>query len=95
MVHGQQNKLHVKEGVISYFLFLTKKIEKVIKSAEKLPDKLDNDSRLVRKRYGNFYLCIPKPLDKSNGLSKKKHCYCFYDPEIQTFFFVFIMIKIR
>jgi hypothetical protein len=38
-----------------------------IKSAEKLSDKLEYDARLVRKRYGYFYLCIPKKLDKYNG----------------------------
>jgi hypothetical protein len=31
-----------------------------IKSAEELPDKLEYDARLVRKRLGHFYLCIPK-----------------------------------
>jgi hypothetical protein len=35
-----------------------------IKSSEELPDKLEYDARLVRKRLGHFYLCIPKNLDK-------------------------------
>jgi hypothetical protein len=40
--------------------------EEPIKSAEQLPDKLEYDARLVRKRYGHFYLCIPKKPDKYN-----------------------------
>jgi hypothetical protein len=50
--------------------FLTFFGKKPIKSAEQLPDKLKYDARLVRKRYGYFYLCIPKRLDKYNGLYK-------------------------
>jgi hypothetical protein len=47
--------------------------KKPIKSAEKPPDKLEYDARLVRKRYGHFYLCIPKKkLDKYNGLYKTR-----------------------
>jgi putative transposase len=61
-----------------------------IKGAEKLPDKLEYDARLVRKRYGYFYLCIPKRLDKYNGPPKNKiiafdfgvRTFCTgYDPE--------------
>jgi putative transposase len=54
-----------------------------IKSAEKLPDKLEYDARLVRKRYGYFYLCIPKKLDKYNGLSQNK--VIAFDPGVRTF----------
>jgi putative transposase len=54
-----------------------------IKSAEKLPDKLEYDARLVRKRYGFFYLCIPKKLDKYNGLSQNK--VIAFDPGVRTF----------
>jgi hypothetical protein len=43
-----------------------------IKSAEELPYKLEYDARLVRERYGHFYLCIPKKLDKYNGPSQNK-----------------------
>jgi hypothetical protein len=46
--------------------------KKPIKSAEQLPDKLKYDARLVRKRLGHFYLCIPKRLDKYNGLYKTR-----------------------
>lgn len=34
-----------------------------IKSAEPLPDKLNYDSRLQKTRLGEFYLCIPMPLE--------------------------------
>jgi putative transposase len=54
-----------------------------IKSAEKLPDKLEYDARLVRKRYGYFYLCIPKKLDKYNGPSQNK--VIAFDPGVRTF----------
>ena len=34
-----------------------------MKSAEPLPSKLEYDSRLVMNRLGEYYLCIPKPLE--------------------------------
>jgi putative transposase len=57
-----------------------------IKSAEQLPDKLEYDIRLVRKRLGHgyFYLCIPKKLDKYNGPSQNK--VIAFDPGVRTFF---------
>jgi putative transposase len=54
-----------------------------IKSAEQLPDKLEYDARLVRKRYGYFYLRIPKKLDKYNGPSQNK--VIAFDPGMRTF----------
>jgi putative transposase len=58
--------------------------KKPIKSAEKLPDKLEYDARLVKKRYGYFYLCIPKNLDKYNGPSQNK--IIAFDPGVRIFF---------
>jgi transposase len=55
-----------------------------IKSAEQFPDKLEYDARLVRKRYGYFYLCIPKKLDKYNGPSQNN--VIAFDPGVRTFF---------
>ena len=40
------------------FAFLVK-----IKAAEPLPAKLDHDSRIVMNNLGEFYICIPKPLE--------------------------------
>ena len=40
------------------FAFLAK-----IKAAEPLPTKLDHDSRIVMNNLGEFYICIPKPLE--------------------------------
>jgi hypothetical protein len=54
-----------------------------IKSAEELPDKLKYDARLVRKRYGYFYLSIPKKLDKYNGPSQNK--VISFDPGMRIF----------
>jgi putative transposase len=54
-----------------------------IKSAEQLPDKLEYDARLFRKRLGHFYLCIPKKLDKYNGPSQNK--VIAFDPGMRTF----------
>ncbi|CAI2199357.1 12459_t:CDS:1, partial [Funneliformis geosporum] len=34
-----------------------------IKSSEPLPKKLEYDSRLVMNRLGEYYLCIPRPLE--------------------------------
>jgi putative transposase len=57
--------------------------KKPIKNAEELPDKLEYDARLVRKRLGHFYLCIPKKLDKYNGPSQNK--VIAFDPGMRTF----------
>ncbi|KAK9321236.1 hypothetical protein V1517DRAFT_363291 [Lipomyces orientalis] len=39
-----------------------------MKSAEKLPEKLSSDSRLVMERStGHFYLCVPEPLEMVEG----------------------------
>jgi hypothetical protein len=57
--------------------------EEPIKSAEELPDKLGYDARLVRKRYGYFYLCIPKKLDKYNGPPQNK--VIAFDPGVRIF----------
>jgi transposase len=54
-----------------------------IKSAEDLLNKLEYDARLVRKRYGHFYLCIPKKLDKYNGPPQNK--VIAFDPGMRTF----------
>jgi putative transposase len=54
-----------------------------IKSAEELPDKLEYDARLARKRYGHFYLCIPKKPGKYNGPLQNK--VIAFDPGMKTF----------
>jgi hypothetical protein len=41
--------------------------KELIESAEKLSDKLEYDSRLVRTRLGHFYRCILKRFEKFNG----------------------------
>jgi hypothetical protein len=57
--------------------------KETIKSAEEFPDKLEYDARLVRKRYGHFYLCIPKKLDKYNEPSQNK--VIAFNPGMRTF----------
>jgi transposase len=57
--------------------------KKPIKSVEELPDKLEYDVRLVRKRYDHFYLRVPKKLDKYNGPSQNK--VIAFDPGVRTF----------
>jgi hypothetical protein len=54
-----------------------------IKSAEELSDKLEYDATLVRKRYGYFYLCIPKRPDKYNRPLQNKAIA--FNPGIKTF----------
>jgi putative transposase len=54
-----------------------------IRSAKKLPDKLEYDARLVRKRLGHFYFCIPKKLDKYNGPLQNN--VIAFDPGMRTF----------
>jgi putative transposase len=44
---------------------------------------LEYNAKLVRKRYGHFYLCIPKKFDKYNGPSQNK--VIAFDPGVRTF----------
>ena len=49
-----------------------------IKSSEPLPRKLEYDSRLVVNRLGEYYLCIPRPLEiRAENQSPKVFIYCF------------------
>jgi hypothetical protein len=72
---------HYKSKEVFFSTFFGKE---PIKSAEQLPDKLEYDARLVRKRYGYFYLCIPKKLDKDNGPLQNK--VIVFDPGMRTFY---------
>jgi len=48
-----------------------------IKSSEPLPRKLEYDSRLVMNRLGEYYLCIPRPLEiRAENQSPKVFIYC-------------------
>jgi transposase len=71
---------HYKSKGVIFLRFFGKEL---IKSAEQLPDKLEYDARLVRKRYDHFYLCIPKNLDKYNGPSQNK--VIAFDPGMRVF----------
>jgi putative transposase len=73
-------KLHYNSKGVIFPTFFG---EEPIKSAEQLLDKLEYDARLVRKRYGYFYLCILKNLDKYNGPSQNK--VIVFDPGMRTF----------
>jgi hypothetical protein len=47
-----------------------------IKSAEELPDKLEYDARLIRRRYGHFYLCTLKKTRQIQWTATKQgHCF--------------------
>jgi putative transposase len=74
------HKITNQRGRVIFHKFFRKE---PIKSAEELPDKLEYDARLARKRYGHFYLCIPKRLDKYNGPSQNK--VIAFDPGMRTF----------
>lgn len=52
-----------------------------MKSAEPLPNKLEYDSRLVVNQLGEFYLCIPRPLEiraENQGPMFQKVLICFF-----------------
>lgn len=61
-----------------------------IHSSELLPDKLEYDSRLQRTRMGEFYLCIPKPLEirdenQAPNYTRKERGIIALDPGVRTF----------
>jgi len=59
-----------------------------MKSSEPLPVNLGYDSRLVMNRLGEFYLCVPMPLDvraESQGPAESDVGVISLDPGIRTF----------
>jgi putative transposase len=59
-----------------------------IKSAELLPKKLEYDSRLVVNRLGEFYICIPQPLEirtENQGPTQSEDAVIALDPGVRTF----------
>ncbi|GBC01471.1 hypothetical protein RclHR1_00420033 [Rhizophagus clarus] len=61
-----------------------------MKSAEPLPNKLEYDSRLVVNQLGEFYLCIPRPLEiraENQGpmFQKEGSGVISLDPGVRTF----------
>jgi len=56
-----------------------------LKTAEPIPDQLDYDCRLQRTSSGNYYLCIPKPLDIRSENQAPKDKLIALDPGVRTF----------
>lgn len=83
----QVNYMLKRKFFPKFFKIEKEELDNVIKSTEDLPNKLDYDARLVKKkkkkRYGHFYLCILKKLDEYNGPSQNK--VIAFDPKTRTF----------
>ena len=77
--------------LISCRNWLSKKGEfsflKNIKSSEPLPDDLKYDSRIIKTKLGEYYLCIPKPLDmrSENQAPESTLGVVALDPGVRTF----------
>ena len=58
-----------------------------MKSAENLPAELHYDARLVMNRLGEFYLCIPQPLEiwTENQGPTQSDAVIALDPGVRTF----------
>ena len=76
-----------------------KGLEMEIKAFKPLPNKIDHDSRLVKTRLGDWYLCIPIRVDKVNGIRGESQTsnsnsisntrICSLDPGVRTFQTIF------
>ena len=78
---------HWKKAGVFYPNFFGKE---PIRASEPLPDKLEYDSRLQRTRLGEFYLCIPKPLEvkgdnQAPKWTRKEEGILSIDPGVRTF----------
>jgi len=61
---------------------------KNMKAERQLPEKLNYDSRLLRTRLNEHYLCIPQPIElRSNNQAPdfSNHCTISLDPGVRTF----------
>lgn len=56
-----------------------------LRSAEPIPENLDYDCRLQRTSTGNFFLCIPKPLDIRGENQAPPDKLIALDPGVRTF----------
>lgn len=56
-----------------------------LKAVEPIPDKLDYDCRLQRTSSGNYYLCIPRPLNIRSENQAPKEKLIALDPGVRTF----------
>lgn len=59
-----------------------------MKAERVLPEKLDYDSRLIRTRLNEYYLCIPKLIElrgDNQAPDSSKHCTISLDPGVRTF----------
>lgn len=88
VIHSKHWK---KQGVFHPRLFGK---EPIRAASEQLPDKLDYDTRLHRTRYGEYYLCILKPLeilgdnqirDTNNNNNNGGERIVALDPGVRTF----------
>ena len=62
---------------------------KVLKSSEPLPESLEYDSRLIRTRWGEWFLCLPLPLSVSENQAPRDDVWgngvISLDPGVRTF----------
>lgn len=59
-----------------------------MKSERELPETLNYDSRIIKTRLDQYYLCIPKPIEvrsENQAPDEKKHCTISLDPGVRTF----------
>lgn len=56
-----------------------------LKTTEPIPEKLDYDCRLQRTSSGNFFLCIPRPLEIRSENQAPKNKLIALDPGVRTF----------
>jgi putative transposase len=55
-----------------------------LKSSEKLPETLNYDSRLIKTRTNNYFLCIPRPLELQSE-NQAHNNMIFIDPGVRDF----------
>ena len=67
-----------------------------MKSAEDLPSDLQYDSRLIRTRLGEYYLCVPmqlEPRGESQAPDPALDSVVSLDPGVRTFIFIRPMVR--
>lgn len=65
-----------------------------IPGSEQLPNKLNHDSRLVKNRLGEYYICIPQPIERKSDNKALKSTYfdegvASIDPGLRTFLTIY------
>jgi putative transposase len=80
----QSITIHSKHWKSGHYFDPDNFVNSRLRAAEPLPETLNYDSRLIRDKCGNYFLCIPQPLDDHLAHTQENEIVAL-DPGVRTF----------